>query len=139
MKRIVALLVTVGLSASLLVTGVAGIAWAHVFEKQPRVTIDRSPAGTVSPGERVVIFGKVKSGQDVCKVGRKIRLMLKRPGPDKLLETDVTDGNGEYRFVRRPRKDQTVYTRLPRFFESSYGHSHECLRALSRDLSIDVT
>lgn len=135
MKRILALLVSVGLSASLLV---AGVAWADVFENQPRVKIDRSPAGTVSPGERVVIFGKVKSGQDVCKAGREVQLMRRQPGPDKLLETDVTDGDGEYRFVRRPRKDQTVYTRLARFFESSYGHSHECLRATSRDLFIDV-
>lgn len=117
---------------------VSEVASAHVFENQPRVKIHRSPEGTVSPGTRVVIFGKVRSAQDACKAGRKVKLMRKRPGPDKLLDTDVTDGDVEYRLVLRPRKDQTVYVRLPRFFESSYGHSHECLPARSSGLFVDV-
>lgn len=111
---------------------------AHVFESQPRLTIRRDPTGTVSPGDRVLVFGRVRSGRDICKVGRRVVLFEKIAGPDRRIGTDETDAEGEYRFVLHPRRDFTVYVRVPRFFESSYGHSHECLRARSANLAIDV-
>lgn len=137
MRRVVGLLLVTLLFGGF---GLVGVARAHNFEDSPRVTRHRTPSGTVSSGDRVVVFGRVKAApHKVCKVDREVTLFRVRPGADKRLATDTTDAEGEYRFVGHPRVDQTVYVRLPRFFESSYGHSHECDRARSRNLFIDVS
>lgn len=136
MRRVVGLLLVTLLFGGF---GLVGIAWAHVFEDSPRVRIDRTPSGTVDSGDRVVVFGRVKAPHKICKVDRVVTLLRVRPGADKRLATDTTDAEGEYRFIGHPRVDQTVYVKLPRFFETSYGHSHECNGARSRNLSIDVS
>jgi len=64
--------------------------------------------------------------------------MRVRPGPDRLLAKDRTDSEGEYIFVRHPRRDQHVYTRFSGFFQTSYGHSHRCLASRSASLFVNV-
>jgi len=135
MRRIVGLLLGTALFVGF---SLVGVAWAHTFHDSPSITIDRSPSGTVSPGDRVVVFGHVKAPHKLCKTGREVSLFRVQPGADRRLATDTTDAEGEYRFVRHPKGDQTVYVRLPHLLETSYGHSHECDKARSSNLSISV-
>jgi hypothetical protein len=115
------------------------IAAAHVVDAQTSLSINRVPARVIDPGTRVVIFGRLRSSAGETCIRRKvIRLMLVRSGPDRLLATDVTDAEGEYRFVRRPRSDQRVYTRFAGSFESSYEHAHACRSDNSRAILINV-
>jgi hypothetical protein len=67
-----------------------------------------------------------------------VRLMKVRPGADKILDVDRTDLEGDYRFVRHPGGDVTVYTRFLGTFNTSYGHSHQCLKDRSRNRFINV-
>lgn len=132
MKKALIILVAVGAAFPTL-------AAAHVIDAQTQVSISRAPTGSVRPGTRVVIFGRLRSAAGATCIRRKvIRLMLVRPGPDRLLATDLTDAEGEYRFVRRPRSDQRVYARFAGTFASSYGHAHACHSDNSRRLFINV-
>jgi hypothetical protein len=116
----------------------AGVAAAHVFSASPSLTINKLPRGATAPGAKVIVYGRIVSGRSFCKSGRIVRLYRVRPGPNPLLATDVTDREGEYFFSRRPRRDQTVYTRISRLSVSSYGHLHQCARARSSNLFINV-
>lgn len=112
---------------------------AHLVDERTRLSINRVPARLVSPGARVVIFGRLRSAAgQTCTRRKVIRLMLMRRGPDRLLARDVTDAEGEYRFVRRPRGDQRVYARFSGSFESNYGHQHACHSDNSRTIFINV-
>jgi hypothetical protein len=116
----------------------AAVAAAHVFFATPSLTIAKVPRGATAAGARIVVYGQIVSGRGFCRSGRIVRLFRVRPGPDRLLARDVTDREGEYLFVRRPGRDQTVYTRIRHRLATSYGHSHECARARSRNLFINV-
>jgi hypothetical protein len=135
MKRLLLLLVLVAAVGM----GVAATVSAHPFVASPSLSIGKVPSGTTSPGERVVIFGKVHSGRQLCKEDRVVRLFKVRPGADRLLARDRTDAEGEYGFVRRPGGDQRVYTRIGRLHEVSYGHDHLCRAARSNNLRINVS
>ena len=133
--------VIVGVVAAMfyLSTALAGTASAHSFVDHPHLTIHKSPAGATAPGDAVVVYGKLKSDHFLCRFNQPVRLWVVRPGNDKFLDSDKTDRQGEYSFTRHPHRDRTFYTRFPGFFESSYGHSHRCVKDRSPDLLIDVT
>lgn len=134
MKRSSLVLATMLVSAAL-----PAVASAHVVDAQTRVSIGRTPQGVVPPGTRVVVSGRLHSAARAVCTGRKvIRLYLVRRGPDRLLARDVTDAQGGYRFVRRPRADVRVYARFAASFASSYGHQHTCRSDSSRAILIDV-
>lgn len=135
MRRAVGLLV---LSALLLGGVFASVAGAHVSSAETRVGIRRLPTGPVDPGDRVVIFGRLKSSDDSCVADQKVRLVLAKPGPDRVLGADTTDDEGEYRFVRHPSGDLTVFVTFAGSLETSYGHSHECQGDSSGELFINV-
>jgi hypothetical protein len=116
----------------------AGSAGAHSFVSQPRVTIDKSPAGPTAPGDRVVIFGDVK-GRGFCTDGRQVTLFRSRPGADERVGTDRTDNDGEYRFVIRPQADGSFYVRIGPRRQTSYGHSHRCRGDRSPSVFINVS
>jgi hypothetical protein len=129
----------------LLLAGVAAVglafavtATAHSFVASPSLSIGKVPAGATSPGERIVIFGKIRTGRPFCKEDRRVRLFRVRPGADRLLATDRSDSEGEYGFALRPRRDQRVYTRIGRLSRMSYGHSHVCRSARSDNQRINV-
>jgi hypothetical protein len=117
----------------------ASVAVAHTFFATPSLTIHKAPFGATSPGARVVVHGRIISGRSFCKANRVVRLFRVRPGPNRLLATDRSDSEGEYRFIRHPRRDQRVYTRIRARSSSSYGHSHNCAADRSRNRFINVT
>jgi hypothetical protein len=118
--------------------GVAGTAAGHPFTASPSLTISKVPAGATSPGERIVVFGKIRTGRAFCKNDRRVRLFRVRPGADRLIATDRSDAEGEYGFALRPRRDQRVYTRIGRLERHTYAHDHVCRAARSHNLRINV-
>ena len=116
----------------------AAIAGAHIFTASPQLTIAKVPEGTTARGAKTIVYGRIVSSRSFCKANRRVRLFRVRPGLDRFLGSDLTDREGEYRFVRRPRRDQTVYTVIVRRVSTSYGHSHICRADRSRNLRINV-
>jgi hypothetical protein len=131
--------VALGVATIMVLALLPDTASAHTFVASPRLTINKVPAGATDPGERIVIYGKILSRRVLCRNARVVRLLRAVSGPDVLLATDITDREGEYRFVRRPRRDQTLYTTIRRLVRTSYGHSHVCRRARSSNLFVNVT
>jgi hypothetical protein len=125
--------------ASVSALAFASVAVAHTFFATPSLTIHKAPFGATSPGARVVVHGRIISGRSFCKANRVVRLFRVRPGPNRLLATDRSDNEGEYVFIRHPRRDQTLYTRIRARSSTSYGHSHNCAADRSRNRFINVT
>jgi hypothetical protein len=135
MKRIAASIIV---GVFLLTTVAIEVAVAHTFVATTSLTIQKFPRGATNRGAAVVIAGKLKSARAACRTDKVVKLMKVRPGPDRLLATDRTDSEGEYLFIRHPRRDQTVYTRFSGTLDTSYGHSHECLKSRSRSRFINT-
>ena len=135
MKRIAT---AAAIAAFVLATVLPGTALAHTFVASTSLTIHKVPVGITNPGATVIVYGKLRSPRPLCRNDMVVKLMRVRPGPDRLLAKDRTDSEGEYIFVRHPRRDQHVYTRFSGFFQTSYGHSHRCLASRSASLFINV-
>ena len=135
MKRI-----AVGAAAAfiLLATVLPGTALAHTFVASTNLSINKVPGGVTNRGATVIVYGKLKSSHALCRNNMVVKLMKVRPGADKLLAKDRTDEEGEYIFVRNPRRDARVYTRFPGFLQESYGHSHRCQGSRSSSVRINV-
>jgi hypothetical protein len=135
MKRI-----AVGVAAAffLLATVLPGTALAHNFVANTSLSIHKVPGGVTNRGATIIVYGKLGSARAFCRDNMVVKLMKVRPGADKLLAKDRTDGEGEYIFVRNPRRDQRVYTRFSGFLQTSYGHSHRCRHSRSVNLLINV-
>ena len=124
------------LAAVLLASVLAGTSLANTWEKATRLSIHMSPSGQVEPGDRVLIYGRLRP--EACQVDQKIRLMQVIPGPNEVLKSDTTDGDGEYSFRLRPDESMKVYAAFAGSVENSYNHSHACLKSTSERLVIDV-
>lgn len=125
--------------AALVVSAVtAAAAQAHVFQANTKVSIGKSPSGVVDPGDRVVVHGQVNSARQACESGKLVQVLERRPGADRVLASDRTDGDGEYRVSIRPREDLVVYASFDGSTQRSYGHSHRCNGDDSRQLRINV-
>lgn len=135
MKRIAAGVIV---GVFLITTVVVGTAVAHTFVADTSLRIHKAPRGVTNAGAKVVIFGRLGSARPSCRSNKVIKLFRVRPGPDRLLARDRTDLEGDYRFVRHPRRDQTVYTRFSGTFNTSYGHSHRCVRSRSINKFINI-
>lgn len=135
MRRIVGAALVALLAGGTIFTGTAG---AHSFVSEPRVTINKSPAGPVDSGDRVVIFGDVK-GRSFCTDGRRVTLFRSRPGANENIGSDRTDNDGEYRFVIRPQADGSFYVRIGPRRQTSYAHSHRCRRDRSPSVFVNVS
>ena len=116
---------------------------AHVVERDTRLSIHKSPSQTVDEGDKVLIMGRLRPR--LCQEREVIKLMKKRPGRDKVLDRDRTDGDGEYVFRLRPNNDLKVYTKFRGSvsggdygYGTYYGHSHTCNRSRSRTIEINV-
>jgi hypothetical protein len=135
MKRI-----AVGAAAAffLLATVLPGTALAHTFVASTNLSINKVPGGVTNRGATVIVYGKLKSSHALCRNNMIVKLMKVRPGADKLLAKDRTDEEGEYIFVRNPRRDARVYTRFPGFLDTSYPHSHRCQGSRSSSVRINV-
>jgi hypothetical protein len=126
------------LGTLLLLALVPATSQAHVANIGTSLGIGKAPSGATNPGQKVIIFGRLKAAEQDCKEGQTVRLFRRRPGPDRQIGKDVTDADGEYGFVKRPGRDRRVYTRFEGAVETSYGHSHTCLASRSRNLFINV-
>jgi hypothetical protein len=134
MKRVAASVIGV----FLLTTVVVGSAVAHTFVNETSLSIGKLPRHATNPGATVIIFGRLRSPRPACRSNKVVKLLRVRPGPDIVLARDRTDSDGDYGFIRHPRRDQTVYTRFSGTFSSSYGHSHRCLGDRSRFRFINI-
>ena len=132
MKRL-SFLVAIALSGAF-----AAGADAHVFESTTTLGVAKTPSRAVERGARVVVHGRLRSSRGACRAGKLVRLFLQRPGADRLVASDRTDGDGEYGIVVRPAADMTVYARFGGSSDSAYGHSHVCAGDSSSRLRIDV-
>jgi hypothetical protein len=135
MKRIAA---SVIVGVFLITTVVVGTAVAHTVVAETSLTIHKAPRGATNAGLKIVIFGRLRSARPACRSNKLVKLFRVRPGPDRLLATDRTDLEGDYRFVRHPRRDQTDYTRFSGTFNTSYGHSHRCVKSRSLNKFINI-
>lgn len=135
MKRVAASFVV---GAFLLTTVVVGAAVAHTFVAETSLSISKVPTGATAPGAKVYVFGRLKSPRPGCRSNKWVKLMRIRPGRDLVLASDLTDGDGNYRFVRNPRRDQTVYARFSGTLDSPSGHFHRCLSSRSRIRFINI-
>lgn len=122
----------------LLTTLGIGAAVAHTFASNTSLTINKIPTSATRPGARVLIYGRLRSFRATCRANKVVKLIRVRPGPDLVLARDTTDAEGEYRFVRRPSRDQTVYTRFAGTLRTSYGHSHRCRADRSTSLFVNI-
>lgn len=115
---------------------------AHDVSAGTKISRAKLPRGNVGPGHRVIVFGSVSSIDAACYAGVTVNLYRRVPGPDRVLETDLTDPEGEYFFLRRPRGDQRVYSTfagLDQVFTDSAGtHHHTCGGSASRELDLNV-
>jgi len=137
MKRIGA---SVVVGVLLLTTVLVGAAIAHTYVAETTLTIHKEPRGVTPAGAKLFIFGRLRSARPACRVNEWVKLMRVRPGPDRAIERDRTDSEGNYRFVLHPLADQTVYAKFFGAFRSpSDGHSHRCLSSRSKNQPINVS
>jgi hypothetical protein len=113
-------------------------AGAHVSTAPTSLSIKKAPGPPIDRGDKVVVFGKVKSADANCRAGKTIHLFRKKRGPDRRLGKDLTDAEGEYRFKLRPRRSMRLYTRFRGSVATSYGHSHTCTASKSKTIRVIV-
>jgi hypothetical protein len=135
MKRVAASVIA---GAFLLTTVWVGVAVAHTFVAETFLSISKAPVGATAPGAKVYIFGRLKSPRPGCRSNKRVKLMRIRPGRDLVLDSDLTDGDGNYRFVSYPQRDQTVYTKFSGTLNSGVDHFHRCLSSRSRIRFISI-
>jgi hypothetical protein len=121
-----------------LVIAFPGVSGAHNVSIGTKVSKSKLPRGALRPGERVIVFGRVGAIDAVCNSLVSVELMRMVPGADRVLESDVTDAEGEYYFLRRPRGDQRVYVRFAGFMDVTAGHIHTCGGSVSRGFLLNV-
>jgi hypothetical protein len=126
-------------TVAFLLSLIPGSSQAHDVTAATSLTRFKVPSGSTLAGDKVVVFGRVKSADQVCNAGIEVGLYRAQAGGDRLLATDVTDVEGEYFFDRRPRRDQTLFIRFDGLVQSVTGHSHTCGGSESREVKIRVT
>jgi hypothetical protein len=135
MRRVLPVLVSMLLGSILMLPGPSS---AHTVSVGTTISKSKLPRGPISPGRRLIIFGRVGSVDEACKAFVSVELMRRVPGPDRVLQSDTTDAEGEYFFLRRPRTDQRVYVRFAGFQQVVAGHDHTCGGSASRQFRLRV-
>lgn len=100
------------MGARLSVLLVAAIAVAALFP---------SPAAGASYATKVIVslktpafHGKLKSSRGSCTTGRKVKLLRKKPGPDRLLGTDRSNAKGKWSIpIGRLGSGAAYYAKAP--------------------------
>lgn len=112
---------------------------AHSVSLGTKLSRTKLPRQVLRPGQRVVIFGQLSAVDAVCESGLPIQLVKRVPGADRTLETDITDTEGEYSFLRRPRGDQRLYVSFDGIESVVTDHLHTCGGAVSKEILLKVT
>jgi hypothetical protein len=131
------LIAAAGVLAALMI-GAPAPTQAHNVSLGTTVSRAKLPRGPVEPGNRVIVFGRIGAVDAVCKTLVNVELLRRVPGPDRVLEADSTNANGEFSFLRRPRGDQRLYVRFAGIADVVTGHSHLCGGSVSRELRLNV-
>lgn len=131
-------LAAVALAGSLTVALAPSSAEAHDLTSTTSLTRFKVPAGKTERGDKIVLFGRLRSADPTCHAGIVVGLYRAERSGHRLLARDATDGEGEYLFPRRPRRNQTIYVKFEGFVQSLPGHSHNCGGSLSRRVNIRV-
>jgi hypothetical protein len=132
-RRTVALM---GVLAALV--AIPAVSSAHNVSLPTKISRAKLPRETLRPGQRVIVFGQLTAIDVVCEAGLPVRLMRRVPGNDRVLETDTTDTEGEYSFLRRPRGDQSLYVSFAGIQDVVTGHLHTCAGAVSKQIELNV-
>jgi hypothetical protein len=111
---------------------------AHTVSSATKISSAKLPRGSLRTGQRVIVFGRLTALDAVCESGRSVQLMRRVPGNDRVLETDSTDTQGEYFFLRRPRGDQRLYVRFVGVQEVIPDHLHSCAASVSKQFELNV-
>lgn len=111
---------------------------AHDITLATSLSRFKVPGGTTERGDKVVILGRLKSADPTCYGGITVGLYRVQATGHRLLARDLTDGQGEYAFERRPRRDQTIYVKFDGFMQTVTGHSHTCGGSTSREVNVRV-
>jgi hypothetical protein len=70
--------------------------------------------------------------------GQTVELFSRGPGDDPSLDSDTTDGEGEFSLEVRAGEAKNVYVRFAGTTVTSYDHAHECRKSRSRNLRIKL-
>jgi hypothetical protein len=80
--------------------------------------------------------GKVHSAVHFCEAKRKVKLFVTRPGNDKLLGVDTSEGNGHWKVnISNQLASGVYYARTPAFGSAALGIS--CRADRSRIAVVD--
>lgn len=113
---------------------------AHEFTASTRLSRFKVPGGgATAPGQPVIIHGRLRSVQEICRFDRVVRLMRVRNNrPDRIIDRTRTNRDGQYMFLRRPNRSQRVYVQFRGLNESGSGHRHVCRPSKSRVIRVQV-
>jgi hypothetical protein len=116
-------------------------ALANNFIDATHLTIHRTPSGTLSPGERVKIYGRLKSPHQACHSHKKIHLYRRNKGQSTFhhIAVTTTTTTGKYHFFRHPRKSAEYYTRFKGTDTGVHPNRHICHHSRSQTIHIPVS
>ena len=124
-------------SGLLVSTLFVGSSSAHVRKIDTTLTIKSSPNGPVDPGDKVLVFGKIKPNK--CRLGQSVTVYEAGPGSDPALGSDNLDGDGEYSVTLHPNSTLRVYAKVgSAVIVSDYEHTHKCKGDRSPKIKINV-
>jgi hypothetical protein len=135
MKRATLLVALV--SGVVLTSVLAGSAIAVVGEKETTLTIAKAPSGKTDPGDKVLIFGRLKP--TACQALQTIKLIQVLEDGNQKLKTGKTASDGEYSFKLKPKETIKVFTKFPGSVDSTYEGSLTCLKSKSDKIKLKVT
>lgn len=114
----------------------SGTALAHDVTFNTRLSISRSPSGTVDPGTSITFSGKLRSPKGRCERSMLIKLIKVGKG---IVDKTRTDDRGRYRFEPTVRRTSTWRTRFSgRALDATHPHSHVCEAATSKEVTVPV-
>ena len=107
-------------------------AGAHFAESRinPFDVSDRS----VKKNQEIVFFGKLRNRHRKCRAEEEVELVRRRTG---VVDVDITDDEGEFRFKQDPQPNRGRYfARYRGKGRFGYGDQHRCSRAVSEVIRI---
>lgn len=113
---------------------------AHEFVDNTQLTIRKNHGNPYDRGETVIFRGKAKADHKFCRKFRVVKLFKKKPGADRLIETDITGSQGRYKVIWVSGRIGThrFYTRVMAKVGGQHPHRHVCLKDTSRTVKVVV-
>ncbi|MGH2679036.1 MAG: hypothetical protein ACRDG8_00905 [Actinomycetota bacterium] len=105
------------------------------FIEPTSLSIHRSPSGRVDPGTKITIRGRLSSDRRACRSHKVIKLVRVGVG---VVELDITNRFGRYRFDRRIRRTQRFRTKFAGTARGVHPDFKICLASTSRTIKVRV-